>query len=153
LGVEALSTFRKYIVEAFNEHYGEDATMTAHSFFKPIDMLLAIFTNGLPKESVQEYIGWVRDKKNTSTIPNSINRAMLRFGRCANSIFAEIFLLLSQRCDIEEARKDLIIEGLEHACVGLDLAEGKNGSPRHQTAFDQVKPVYDVDEVVVCILY
>ena len=68
---------------------------------------------------------------------------MLRFGRCANSIFAEISLLLSQRCNEKEASQDLIINGLEHACVALEWAEGKDGSSRHQSAYDQVKPVYD----------
>jgi len=143
LAVEALSIFRKYIVEAFDEHYGKGATTPALSFFKPIEILLAIFTNEFSKEAIQECIVWVQDKKRITCVSDGINRSMLRFGRCANSIFAEISLLLSQRCNEKEASQDLIINGLEHACVALEWAEGKDGSSRHQSAYDQVKPVYD----------
>lgn len=143
LAEEALSMFRKYVLEAFNENFGEDVTMPAHSFFKPIEILLATYTDELSKESIQESIDWVLDERNFSRVPDCINRTMLRFGRCARSIFAEILLLLSQRRDEEEIRKNLINVGLEHACMGLDLAEGKNGSSRHHTAYNRVKTISD----------
>lgn len=143
LAAEALSAFRKFILIAFHENFGEGATTPALAFFKPIEMLLDIYINDLSKEIIQEYVAWLRENDTFTWVPGTINKSMLRFGRCANSIFAEIFLLLSERCDDEELRSEFIIEGLEHACIGLERAEGKNGSPKHQSAYDQVKPVYD----------
>ena len=121
LVVEALSMLRKYVLEACNEHFIEDATAPAHSFFKPIEIFLATYIDELSIESLPEYIDWVLDERNSSRVSNCINRTMLRFGMCARSIFAEILLLLSQRRDGEVIRKNLIIVGLEHACMGLDF--------------------------------
>jgi len=143
LAAEALSAFRKFILTAFKENFGEGATTPTLAFFKPIEMLFDIYINDLSKEVIQEYITWVRDTDTYTWIPGTINKFMLRLSRCGNSIFAEIFLLLSKLCDNEELRNDLIIEGLEHACIALECAEGKNGSPKHQSAYDQIKPVYD----------
>jgi len=143
LASQARRIFRKYVLEAFNEHYGEGASTPGLSFFKPIDLLLDVFGNDPSKEIIEEYTIWVLDEKNYSCVPGGMNRCMARFGRCADSIFAEICLLLYKQISDKVVKSDLIHKGFSLAQKSLDLAQGQDGSLRMHSAYDQVKPVYE----------
>jgi len=140
---QARSTFRKYVLEAFEEKYKREGGSTpCLPFFKPIDILLDLVVNDLSVETTSKYFTWVRDEYNFSCISNGLNNSLSKFGRCADSIFAEIYLLLSTRTDDEEVKMDFITNGIKHARTGLERAQNEDGTIKLANAYKQVRPVY-----------
>jgi len=145
LVVQGRNAFRKYILQAFHEHvYCKTGGSTfCYPLFKPIEVLLDLFINEVSIKTVKEYIDWIRNEKSFASIPGSLNRAMSKFGRCADSIFAEIFLLIAKHSKDNEVRKELIGKGIKHSCTALKHAEGLDESTMLHSAFDQAESVYD----------
>ena len=133
---EARYAFRTYIIQAFQDHYGEDASTPTLPYFKPIQVLLEIFEeDDSPK--FDEYVNWILDNESRKMSP-FLHNNMRSIARDGDSIFAEICLILMKR--INDERKDLLLEtGLDLAKNSMKEAEGI----KHVFAYSQVKPIYD----------
>jgi hypothetical protein len=137
---EARYAFRAYILQAFQDHYGEDSSTPTLAFFKPIEVLLEIFDEEV-SEMWDEYINWVLDDENRKISP-FVNNSMISIARDLDSIFAEICLILMK--GINDERKELLIRtGLDLATNSMDMMQGDDGSIKHVFAFSQVKPIFD----------
>lgn len=143
LVAQASSAFSKYVVEAFERYSLEGASTPGSSFFEPIKILLDLCVNVPFTETIERYAVWIQDRKNFLLVPQFMNRIMVRCGRCADSIFAEICLLLSKRIDDEKVRGTLILIGLKFASTALEWCKGDDVSLQLHSAYDQIKPVYE----------
>ena len=92
---EARDHFMRFVIEPYEEYIGEGGSTLCFPVFAPIMMLLNLVLDGDSK-IVSQSMEWALVEKNLR-FGAFLNRTLGKYGRCADSISAEICLVLSQR--------------------------------------------------------
>ncbi len=121
MALTAKQVFMKYVVDAFGQHFGEGATTFSLKLFDPIVMLLDLDENrDADVANLQECLEWALSEENLR-VGKTLNNAFLPFGRLADSIGAEICLLLAKRTSIvTDDQEKLIKNGLRLSREGVE---------------------------------
>ena len=125
LALRARTHFIRFVVAAFDEFYGNGRSVFALPIFDPILMLLDLASNiEQTKENLHHYMDWALNEENLR-FGTVMNCAMGNFGRCADSISAEICYLLAARLDDSNDKHTLLRMGLDVAVDMVCLTESK----------------------------
>ena len=135
---EAKEAFRIYILQAFEDHYGEDSKTPTMSYFKPIEILFELCDTD-QNTRYDEYSNWVLNEENSKFSP-FLNNSMRGLARDADSILAEICLILLKKGN---ENRLLLQKGLDLAAKSMKLAQGEDGSITFPFAYTQAKQVFD----------
>jgi len=105
---EARAFFDKVVVQPFGERGRGDQ----FSLPRVYEALVILFDlsgkRKLKEDKVSEYISWVSKRENL-VFEDSVNLALGRLGRCANTLSAEICLLLSHEL-FEDRERTVVLE-------------------------------------------
>jgi tetratricopeptide (TPR) repeat protein len=134
---EARNHFDHFVVTPFQTHYGEGASTSCLPIYDPILVLLDLAAGDVDNEAFQAYLDWAADGNNLK-FGSVMNNAMGHYGRCPDSISAEICLLLAQRMQPGEDKLHLIQAGLDVILEVVTLTQKK----KMIIARNQVLPVY-----------
>mmetsp|Transcript_14864 Transcript_14864/g.20999 ORF Transcript_14864/g.20999 Transcript_14864/m.20999 type:complete len:1620 (-) Transcript_14864:2986-7845(-) len=139
LALEARENFKRLVVDAFNEHYGEGAFTFCLPVYEPVLMLLDLAgKQDTNVENFDEYVEWALNDENLR-FGKVINNSLGNFGRCSDSISAEICLLLAKRIQDPDQKIKIVKNGLAVARESVELTETKGMI----VSYKQVKPVLD----------
>lgn len=110
MALKAKQVFMKYVIDAFDLYFGEGATTFSLKLFNPILMLLDLDENqDADVANLQEYLEWALCEQNLR-LGETLNNAFLPFGRLADSIGAEICLLLAKRPGIATNDQEMLMK-------------------------------------------
>mmetsp|Transcript_237 Transcript_237/g.578 ORF Transcript_237/g.578 Transcript_237/m.578 type:complete len:181 (+) Transcript_237:1-543(+) len=140
---EMLEIFVKYVVEAFDEYFGEGAFTFCLPIYDPVMMLLDLTASQDMEslECLEDYLGWASQESNLR-FGYVINNSLVNFGRDCNSISAEICWRLVQREEMKakaDLRAYLVQTGLVIAQEAMDFTKEKRMFPAEQ----QIQPVLE----------
>jgi tetratricopeptide (TPR) repeat protein len=122
---EARKHFTRIVVDAFDKYYGDGRSTFCLPLYDPILMLLNLAGGGkVTPESHGEFIEWALNEQNLR-FGTVLNCSTGNFGRCADSITAEICYLLALRLDDGEEKRALVLSGLDIAMEMVSLAKKK----------------------------
>lgn len=128
MALQARDILKRYILDVFRDFFGEGAFTFALPMFKPMDMLLDLHGNQNAEiEGLESYVTWALEPTNLR-IGVTLNNA-LSWGRVANSVTAEICLLLAKRVGDCHIKSKLINEGLTLMTEAVALAKQKGAAP------------------------
>lgn len=140
----AASSLDTFVFKPFDKYFGDKGKTFCLELYKPLHALfhILIVMEGQQDTAVEvdpSLIPWALESKSLF-ISKSLDNGMANFGRCGNSIGAEICLLLSKLTTDEETKKKLVSKGWELAKIAIKTATeiGEN-----QTVYLETKPVYD----------
>jgi hypothetical protein len=145
----AVTTFDRVIFQAFTRFImdggGETPDRATH---KPIQVLLELCATDCSTEHIGDYVEWAADEAN-GQFDAELNSYTGSLGRTADSITAEICLLLAQRgqCD-QLLLEKLVNKGFDLARASLKMTRAKDDTRGMINAFLQVRPVYEHLEVL-----
>lgn len=145
----ALETFDRVILQAFTKFTLEGGGETPdHVTHKPILVLLELSATDCYTEHIGDYLDWAVDDAN-GQFDTELNAYTGSLGRSADSITAEICLLLAQKgqCD-QQVLEKLVSKGFDLARASLKLTRAKEDTRGMINAFLQVRPVYENLEVL-----
>ena len=121
--LEARDHFVSIVVEAFEEYFGDGRSTFCLPVFDPIMMVLDIV--GHPEvNDFADYLDWAMDEDNLR-FGTVINCSLGHYGRCADSISAEICLLLAERMKDCTEKRHLVRSGLDLTTEVMSLTETK----------------------------
>jgi len=124
--IEARDFFAEYVCEAYTEYFGEGRSTFFLPLYDPVMMLLDLAGNtDTDEEMLEEYIGWAVDPDNLG-FGTLINTKTGEMGRTADSIAAEICLILAERVDNRQTRATLIGNGIEVAMEDSEFTKQHN---------------------------
>lgn len=124
--VEARNHFTRIVVDSFDEHYGDGRSTFCLPVYDPILMLLDLTGGGNENdENIAEYVDWALGEENLR-FGTVINCSLGSFGRCADSITAEICYLLAKELDLGDEKRVLTQNGLDIAMEVIFLTEKKH---------------------------
>ena len=136
--LEARKHFTRIVVDAFDEHYGDGRSTFCLPVYDPILMLLDLTGGGSEtEENFAEYVDWALGEENLR-FGTVINCSLGNFGRCADSITAEICYLLAKELDFGDKKRVLAQNGLDIAMEVIYLTEKKHMIHARR----EIEPIY-----------
>lgn len=144
--IEASEIFEKYVIENFQERYAIHHGLTSDKpLHMPIMALLDIIGTDCKTSRLTEYSKWMLVE------PNGLFDAELNFitgglGRTADSLTAEICLLLAQHSTDRGEKSFLIRKGFKVARSAIEVTRQREDSHGLIVAYTQVKPIYEALE-------
>jgi len=121
--LEARDHFIHFVVDAFDEHFGEGRSTASLALFDPIMMVLDL-ARKVPVEGFDQYVEWALTEENLR-FGFMMNCSLGNLGRCADCISAEICLLLAEQVESSTTKRQLLRSGLDLTNELLSLAEAK----------------------------
>lgn len=108
--LEARDYFVRFVMEPFDEYFGDGRSTFCLPVFEPIMMVLAL-AGSREVDGVAGYLKWALNEENLR-FGTVINSTLGAYGRCADSISAEICLLLAERTQNYDDQGYLIRTGI-----------------------------------------
>jgi hypothetical protein len=127
MALKARQLFVKYVVDAFQQNFGEGALTFSLKLFDPILMLLDLVEKqDADVTNLQECLEWALCEENLH-LGITLNNAFIPYGRMPDTIPAEICLLLAQRTGIAvDDQERLIKNGLQLSAEGVECCRRSN---------------------------
>ena len=124
--LEARDYFIQFVIEPFNEYYGDGRSTFCLPIYDPVLCILDLVGNGeAVEEDIEEYYEWALSEENLR-FGTVLNNSLGVFGRCADCISAEICLILAERLIDCDDKRTLVRYGLELTKEVMDLADEKH---------------------------
>jgi hypothetical protein len=124
LAMEAKSAFEKYVVNVFQQFFGEGAFTFSLPLFKPLAMLLDLTGNQHGEiEHFDSYLTWALETNNLR-LGDTLNNGF-SFLRAVDPITAKICLLVSKRVDDPCVRSTLLKEALTVCTEAVKFSKKK----------------------------
>jgi hypothetical protein len=121
--LDARDHFIRWVVEPFDEYFGDGRSTFCLPVFDPIMMVLDLVGN--PEvENIPDYLDWATTEDNLR-YGTVINCTLGSYGHCADSITAEICLILANHTQIREEKSFLIGNALEILNEVISLTDVK----------------------------
>ncbi len=140
----AASSLDTFVFKPFDKYFGENGYTICLQIFKPLHALFHILVlmetqQDTAVEVDPSLISWALESK-CLFISKSLDSAMANFGRCGNSIGAELCLLLSKLITDQETKEKLVSKGWELAKIAIKTATDIG---EDRAVYLETKPVYD----------
>jgi len=135
--LEAKVAFETFVVKPFDLHYGATGTTAFMDLYDPILMWLELSSGATNQKSRYDCLDWALVEENLE-FGAVLNNELGALGCCADSISAEICLLLAQKHSNRDEAVQLIQSGLDVAMENLSLTQQK----RMFIARNHLLPVY-----------
>ena len=142
---EAKEAFNEYVVKNFLTKLDARGATNDRPLHVPIMALLDLVATSCETDQLQIYIDWIL-VENNGLFGTELNFVMGSCGRTADSITAEICLLLSQHVSDSAEKAFLIRKGFELARDAVEFTREKEDSKGMIVAFSQIKPTFDMLE-------
>jgi hypothetical protein len=117
---EARDNFIRFVVEPFDEYFSDGRSTLFLPVFDPILMVLTLVIND-DSEGLSDMLGWALNEDNLR-FGTVINCSLGNFGRCADSISAEICVLLAKRIHDTKQQALLLNTANDLICEALFIA-------------------------------
>jgi hypothetical protein len=121
--LEARDYFVRFVMDPFEEYFGDGRSTFCLPVFEPIMMVLTL-AGSREVDGVAGYLEWALNEDNLR-FGTVINGTLGSYGRCADSISAEICLLLAERTPTYKDQRFLIQTGISVVNEATSLAEVK----------------------------
>jgi hypothetical protein len=145
--LDAMEAFDKHVVKKSLKKLDERGVTSDRPLHMPIMALLDMIATSCTTEKLQSYIDWVSVEKN-GLFGSELNFTMGSCGRTADSITAEMCLILSHHMEDECERALFIQKGFELARDAIELTKVKEDSKGMIVANIQVMPIFEELEVM-----
>jgi hypothetical protein len=145
MALRARNVFDEYVVKRSSNILDERAVTPDKPLHMPILALLDIVGTSCTTEKIEKYSEWVLVDRN-GRFCTELNLYLASLGRAADSVTAEMCLLLARHSTDQDQKKELIKKGFELASETLGLIRGEEGesnTPGMAIAYGQIKPIYD----------
>lgn len=139
--LEVKEAFDEYVVKNYLTKLDERGLTSDRPLHMPIAALLDLIGSSCQTHDLQTYIDWAMVEKN-GLFGSELNFTMGSCGRTADSITAEICLLLARHLSDRSETSFLIRKGFELARDAMELTKEKEESKGMLVAYMQVKPIF-----------
>jgi hypothetical protein len=145
MALRARNVFDEYVVKRSSKVLDERAVTPDKPLHMPILALLDMFGTSCTTGKIETYSEWVLVDRN-GRFCTELNLYLGSLGRAADSVTAEICLLLARRSTDQDQKNELVKKGFELASETLGLISGEEGgsiATGMDIAYAQIKPIYD----------
>jgi hypothetical protein len=143
MALRAKDVLERYVLDVYGEVFGDGAFTFSLPMHKPLKILLDLHGNQEDEvENFDAYLSWALKTENLR-IGDMLNNA-LSWGRVANSVSAEVCLLLARRVDDSATKAKLLIEGLTLMTEAVDLSRKKRSSPSLRFSMPVLKELQEL---------
>jgi len=141
--LEARDIFEKYVIENYQSRYDAHHGLTSDKpLHMPIMVLLDLIGSDCKTMRLTEYSKWILVEQN-GLFETELNFITGSLGRTADSLIAEICLLLAQHTDDRGEQSFFIRKGLKSARDAIEITRQKCDSHGMIVAYTQIKPIYE----------
>ena len=145
--LEAAKVFDEFVVQNFLKRLDERGLTYDRPMHMPIMALLDMAGTDCKTDRLEEYLQWLLIEKN-GLFGSELNFIMGSVGRTADSITAEMCLLLAENEPERVERNFLIRKGFELARDAVELTKEKEDSVGMVLAHTQIKPIFEKLDVL-----
>jgi tetratricopeptide (TPR) repeat protein len=140
--LEARKVFGEFVVDNFKTRLDDRGLTSDRPLHTPIMALLDMVGTQCRTDRLEEYAEWALVEKN-GMFGSELNFIMASGGRSADSITAEMCLLLAHHTADHTEKTFFIRKGYEVARDAIELTKEKDESLGMILAFEQVKPIFE----------
>lgn len=139
--LDARTAFAEFVVHSFATRLDDRGLTSDRPLHNPIMALLDMVATDCKTERLKEYAEWAMVEQN-GLFGSELNFVMGSAGRTADSITAEICLLLARHTSDNTDRSFFTCKGYEVARDVMELTREKDDSNGMELAHKQVQPIY-----------